>query len=97
VHFAKTGVGIFLQNKLIYKGTYDAERKLFQINIMDLILPSSPPHHPQISDDLMVASNIPLRVSKDQCDDEEPEEKVGDKAPARRRKLRSRPKLLTQQ
>ena len=24
VHFAKTGVGIFLQNKLIYKGTYDS-------------------------------------------------------------------------
>ncbi len=71
VHFAKTGVGIFLQNKLIYKGTYDSKRKLFQINIMDLILPSSPPHQPQISDDLLVGANIRLRVSKDQSDKEE--------------------------
>ena len=38
VHFAKTGVGIFLQNKLIYKGTYDSKRKLFQINIMDPLI-----------------------------------------------------------
>ena len=30
VHFAKKGVGIFLHNKLIYKGTYDSKRKLFQ-------------------------------------------------------------------
>ncbi len=38
---------------------------------MDLILPSSPPHQPQISDDLLVGANIRLRVSKDQSDKEE--------------------------
>jgi hypothetical protein len=65
VHFAKTGVGIFLHNKLIYKGFYDAQRKLFQINIMDLILPSSPPHQPQIHDDMLIGSNIPLRLLPD--------------------------------
>jgi hypothetical protein len=70
VHFAKTGVGIFLQNKLIYKGTYDSQRKLFQINIMDLILPSSPPDRPQISDDLLVGANIRLRLSNDESDDD---------------------------
>ena len=86
VHFAKSGVGIFLHNKLIYKGTYDSERKLFQINIMDLILPSSPPQYPQISDDLMVASIIPLRVSNDTSDEEDPAGKVGDKAPSRRKR-----------
>ena len=63
VHFAKTGVGIFLHNKLVYKGFYDKTRKLFQINIMDLILPSSPPHQPQINDDMVIGSNIPLRLS----------------------------------
>jgi hypothetical protein len=89
VHFAKSGVGIFLHNKLIYKGTYDSERKLFQINIMDLILPSSPPQYPQISDDLMVASIIPLRVSNDTSDEEEPAGKVGDKAPSRRKANRN--------
>ena len=70
VHFAKTGVGIFLQNKLIYKETYDSKRKLFQINIMDLILPSSPPDHPQISDDLLVGANIRLRLSNDASDED---------------------------
>ena len=65
VHFAKTGVGIFLHNKLVYKGFYDKERKLFQINIMDLILPSSPPHQPQIPDAMLIGSNIPLRLSPD--------------------------------
>jgi hypothetical protein len=65
VHFAKSGVGIFLQNKLMYKGTYDKDRKLFQINILDLILPSSPSHHPQISDEVIAASNIPLQLSLD--------------------------------
>ena len=42
VHFAKTGVGIFLHNKLIYKGFYDSQRKLFQISIVDLIVPIVP-------------------------------------------------------
>jgi len=70
VHFAKTGVGIFLQNKLIYKETYDSKRKLFQINIMDLILPSSPPDHPQVSDDLLVGVNIRLRLSNDKSDED---------------------------
>ena len=65
VHFAKTGVGIFLHNKLIYKGFYDKTRKLFQINIMDLILPTSPPHQPQIQEDMLIGSNIPLRLRSD--------------------------------
>ena len=65
VHFAKTGVGIFLHNKLIYKGFYDPKRKLFQINIMDLILPSSPPDQPQIQEAMLIGSNIPLRLSSD--------------------------------
>ena len=76
VHFAKTGVGIFLHNKLVYKGFYDKARKLFQINIMDLILPSSPPNQPQISDDMVIGSNIPLRLSPDppmQSDDDQDE------------------------
>jgi hypothetical protein len=93
---AKTGVGIFLQNKLIYKGTYDSERRLFQINIMDLILPSSPPHYPQISDDALVASNIPLRVSRDESEADEPEHKAGAQLPLAERKMRSKPKLLIQ-
>ncbi len=42
VHFAKTGVGIFLHNKLIYKGFYDSQRKLFQLSIVDLIFPIVP-------------------------------------------------------
>jgi hypothetical protein len=63
VHFAKTGVGIFLHNKLIYKGFYDKTRKLFQINIMDLILPSSPPHQPQIQEDMFIRAHIPLKLS----------------------------------
>ena len=33
---------------------------------MDLILPSSPPDHPQISDDLLVGANIRLRWSNDE-------------------------------
>ena len=32
---------------------------------MDLILPSSPPHQPQIHDDMIIASNISLRLSPD--------------------------------
>ena len=60
VHFAKSGVGIFLHNELIYKGTYDKDCQLFQIIILDLILPSSPSHHPQISDEAIAASNNPL-------------------------------------
>jgi hypothetical protein len=59
---------------------------------MDLILPSSPPHHPQIPDDLMVASHIPLRVSHHKSEEEEPEENVGDIAPSRRKRKNEKAK-----
>jgi len=87
VHFAKTGVGIFLHNKLIYKGFYDKTRKLFQINIMDLILPSSPPHQPHIQEDLLIGSNIPLRLSPDAPGDSD-EEKDETGVPRTSRKKR---------
>ena len=90
VHFAKTGVGIFLQNKLIYKGTYDSERKLFQINIIDLILPSSPPHHPQISDDVLVGANIRLRLSDVESVEEEPDDPASVTATARKKRKNAR-------
>jgi hypothetical protein len=36
VHFSLSGVGLFLNSKLIYKGVYDRDRRLFQINLKDL-------------------------------------------------------------
>ena len=50
VHFSLSGVGLFLKNKLIYKGVYDRDKRLFQINLKDLILPSSPIDQPNLSD-----------------------------------------------
>lgn len=65
VHFSKPGVGIFLHNELVYKCFCDSQRKSFQINIMDLVLPSSTPYQPQIYDDMLIGSNTPLRLSPD--------------------------------
>ena len=87
MYFAKTGVSIFIHNKLIYKGFYDKTRKLFQINIMDLILPSSPPHQPQIQEDMLIGSNIPLRLRSD-APVESDEEKEDTGVPATSRKKR---------
>lgn len=79
VYVAKKVVGIFLHNKLVYQGFYDSQRKLFQINIMDLILPSSPPHQSQIHDDVLIGSDTSLRLSPDahvESDDEEADTRV---------------------
>ena len=62
VHFSLSGVGLFLNNKLIYKGIYDRDRRLFQINLKDLIIPTIPSYQPSLSDDNGVYSNIPLTV-----------------------------------
>jgi hypothetical protein len=62
VHFSLSGVGLFLNSKLIYKGIYDRERRLFQINLKDLILPSLPINQLPFSDDTGIYSNIPLNV-----------------------------------
>jgi hypothetical protein len=62
VHFSLSGVGLFLNNKLIYKGVYDRDRRLFQINLKDLILPTSPSHQPPLCNDNGIYSNIPLTV-----------------------------------
>jgi hypothetical protein len=62
VHFSLSGVGLFLHNKLVYKGIYDRDKRLFQINLKDLILPSVPTNQPPFSDDTGIYSNIPVTV-----------------------------------
>jgi hypothetical protein len=62
VHFSLSGVGLFLKNKLIYKGMYDRDKRLFQINLKDLILPSSPIYQQNLSDENGIYSNVPITV-----------------------------------
>jgi len=75
VHFSLSGVGLFLNNKLIYKGIYDRDRRLFQINLKDLIIPTLPSHQPPLSDDNGVYSSIPVHVFDTVANSSVPQEK----------------------
>jgi hypothetical protein len=64
---------------------------LFQINILDLILPSSPSHQPQISDEVIAASNIPLQLSPDDSEaSDDPSTPLGVLEPSRKKRKNAR-------